>query len=151
MLQTRLQHPMPKHVYLERANTSIPIVPCTRGRSSCRWTGPSSDPSGVGRQFIFDNCLRPIGTLQTQDTLMYEYTMKKTPMEANEKGRLIARQALIAETEKLLESWKHPDPYLPPTAPGGMSWSCLPITGCPAYNIPRLEVRTKPGVANSGS
>ncbi|KAL5084721.1 hypothetical protein Trisim1_011520 [Trichoderma cf. simile WF8] len=28
-------------------------------------------------------------------------------------------QALLAETEKLLESWKHPDPYVPPTAPGG--------------------------------
>lgn len=28
-------------------------------------------------------------------------------------------QALISETEKLLDSWKHPDPYIPPTAPGG--------------------------------
>ncbi|KAF5665911.1 NADH dehydrogenase (ubiquinone) 1 beta subcomplex 9 [Fusarium mundagurra] len=28
-------------------------------------------------------------------------------------------QALLTETEKLLESWKHPDPYTPPTAPGG--------------------------------
>ncbi|KAG9501446.1 hypothetical protein J7337_007134 [Fusarium musae] len=27
-------------------------------------------------------------------------------------------QALLTETEKLLESWKHPDPYTPPTAPG---------------------------------
>lgn len=30
-------------------------------------------------------------------------------------------QALLSETEKLLETWKHPDPYCPPTAPGGMS------------------------------
>jgi NADH dehydrogenase (ubiquinone) 1 beta subcomplex subunit 9 len=30
-------------------------------------------------------------------------------------------QALLTETEKLLESWKHPDPYTPPTAPGGIS------------------------------
>lgn len=30
-------------------------------------------------------------------------------------------QALISETEKLLDSWKHPDPYIPPTAPGGTS------------------------------
>lgn len=29
-------------------------------------------------------------------------------------------QALITETENLLEKWKHPDPYRPPTAPGGM-------------------------------
>ena len=28
-------------------------------------------------------------------------------------------QALITETENLLEKWKHPDPYRPPTAPGG--------------------------------
>ncbi|KAF4972728.1 hypothetical protein FZEAL_9544 [Fusarium zealandicum] len=29
------------------------------------------------------------------------------------------QRALVTETEKLLESWKHPDPYIPPTAPGG--------------------------------
>lgn len=29
------------------------------------------------------------------------------------------RQALIEETQALLEKWKHPDPYRPPTAPGG--------------------------------
>ncbi|KAK1251371.1 hypothetical protein MKX07_006850 [Trichoderma sp. CBMAI-0711] len=29
------------------------------------------------------------------------------------------QRALLAETEKLLESWKHPDPYVPPCAPGG--------------------------------
>ena len=28
-------------------------------------------------------------------------------------------QALLKETEKLLEHWKHPDPYCHPTAPGG--------------------------------
>jgi NADH dehydrogenase (ubiquinone) 1 beta subcomplex subunit 9 len=28
-------------------------------------------------------------------------------------------QALLKETEKLLEKWKHPDPYVHPTAPGG--------------------------------
>ncbi|KAK8162907.1 hypothetical protein BKA80DRAFT_96149 [Phyllosticta citrichinensis] len=26
---------------------------------------------------------------------------------------------LLKETEALLEHWKHPDPYVPPTAPGG--------------------------------
>lgn len=30
------------------------------------------------------------------------------------------KQVLLQETEKLLENWKHPDPYRPPTAPGGM-------------------------------
>lgn len=28
-------------------------------------------------------------------------------------------QVLFVETEKLLEKWKHPDPYRPPSAPGG--------------------------------
>ena len=28
-------------------------------------------------------------------------------------------QILFMETEKLLEKFKHPDPYRPPTAPGG--------------------------------
>lgn len=28
-------------------------------------------------------------------------------------------QAIIRETEQTLEEWKHPDPYRPPTAPGG--------------------------------
>ncbi|PTD01534.1 hypothetical protein FCULG_00009866 [Fusarium culmorum] len=34
----------------------------------------------------------------------------------------IVIQALLSETEKLLESWKHPDPYTPPTAPGGSKY-----------------------------
>lgn len=29
------------------------------------------------------------------------------------------KQILFNETEKLLEKWKHPDPYRPPSAPGG--------------------------------
>lgn len=29
-------------------------------------------------------------------------------------------QVLLRETEKILEEWKHPDPYRHPTAPGGM-------------------------------
>ncbi|KZM23354.1 hypothetical protein ST47_g5507 [Ascochyta rabiei] len=32
------------------------------------------------------------------------------------------QQALITETENLLEKWKHPDPYRPPTAPGGSKY-----------------------------
>jgi NADH dehydrogenase (ubiquinone) 1 beta subcomplex subunit 9 len=33
-------------------------------------------------------------------------------------------QILFNETEKLLEKWKHPDPYRPPTAPGGKPAVC---------------------------
>lgn len=29
-------------------------------------------------------------------------------------------QELLKETEKLLEKWKHPEPYCPPSAPGGL-------------------------------
>ncbi|CDM32415.1 hypothetical protein DTO013E5_3401 [Penicillium roqueforti] len=32
------------------------------------------------------------------------------------------QQVLLRETEKLLETWKHPDPYHAPTAPGGNKW-----------------------------
>jgi hypothetical protein len=31
-------------------------------------------------------------------------------------------KALIEETEAILEKWKHPDPYRPPTAPGGSKY-----------------------------
>ena len=33
----------------------------------------------------------------------------------------LTAKALLQETEELLEKWKHPDPYRPPTAPGGLS------------------------------
>ncbi|KAI7316558.1 hypothetical protein KC326_g4307 [Hortaea werneckii] len=29
------------------------------------------------------------------------------------------QRALIDQTEEILNKWKHPDPYKPPTAPGG--------------------------------
>ncbi|CAI7593542.1 hypothetical protein N7455_008533 [Penicillium solitum] len=32
------------------------------------------------------------------------------------------QQVLLRETEKLLVTWKHPDPYRAPTAPGGNKW-----------------------------
>ncbi|KAF2641342.1 hypothetical protein P280DRAFT_517542 [Massarina eburnea CBS 473.64] len=32
------------------------------------------------------------------------------------------KRDLIRETEDLLEKWKHPDPYRPPTAPGGSKY-----------------------------
>ena len=32
-------------------------------------------------------------------------------------------QELFQEAEALLEKWKHPDPYKPPTAPGGLCYN----------------------------
>ncbi|KAK4889539.1 hypothetical protein LTR27_011714 [Elasticomyces elasticus] len=32
------------------------------------------------------------------------------------------QRALIEETESILQKWKHPDPYRPPTAPGGSKY-----------------------------
>ncbi|KAF2658146.1 hypothetical protein K491DRAFT_776694 [Lophiostoma macrostomum CBS 122681] len=32
------------------------------------------------------------------------------------------QRVLINETQALLEKWKHPDPYRPPTAPGGSKY-----------------------------
>ncbi|KAI2634533.1 hypothetical protein GGS21DRAFT_107214 [Xylaria nigripes] len=40
--------------------------------------------------------------------------------EANRKINDLKKiRALLRETENLLDTWKHPDPYCPPTAPGG--------------------------------
>ncbi|KAJ5819666.1 hypothetical protein N7474_005257 [Penicillium riverlandense] len=44
-------------------------------------------------------------------------------------------QVLLRETEKLLQSWKHPDPYRAPTAPGGNKWE----RNLPARILPYAE------------
>ena len=31
-------------------------------------------------------------------------------------------KAILDQTEALLQKWKHPDPYRPPTAPGGSKY-----------------------------
>ncbi|KAF2743692.1 hypothetical protein M011DRAFT_450920 [Sporormia fimetaria CBS 119925] len=42
------------------------------------------------------------------------------------------QRALIKETEEILERWKHPDPYRPPTAPGGSKYERnLPVPDLP--------------------
>lgn len=55
-----------------------------------------------------------------------------------------ARQALFQKTESLLEEWKHPDPYRPPTAPGGKSFATLEAEIISSYNCSRIEVWEKP-------
>jgi len=42
------------------------------------------------------------------------------------------QRILFNETEKLLEKWKHPDPYRPPTAPGGSKYE----RNLPAPDLP---------------
>ncbi|KIV96466.1 hypothetical protein PV10_00336 [Exophiala mesophila] len=42
------------------------------------------------------------------------------------------QRILFNETEKLLRKWKHPDPYRPPTAPGGSKYE----RNLPAPDIP---------------
>jgi len=42
-------------------------------------------------------------------------------------------QAIIEETEQLLNTWKHPDPYRPPTAPGGSKYE----RNLPVHNFER--------------
>ncbi|KAL2114610.1 hypothetical protein VUR80DRAFT_4593 [Thermomyces stellatus] len=32
------------------------------------------------------------------------------------------KRALLSATEKLLDEWKHPEPYIPPCAPGGTKY-----------------------------
>ncbi|KAK1826874.1 hypothetical protein QBC39DRAFT_363450 [Podospora conica] len=41
------------------------------------------------------------------------------------------QRALLKETEKLLENWKHPDPYTAPTAPGGSKYE----RNLPVHNL----------------
>lgn len=65
-------------------------------------------------------CFRP------KDAKSEHQPAAKESRLANNGHRLIdGNQALLSETEKLLESWKHPDPYVHPTAPGGMGLCIL--------------------------
>ncbi|KAJ5937478.1 hypothetical protein N7454_004778 [Penicillium verhagenii] len=50
------------------------------------------------------------------------------------------QQVLLRETEKLLQEWKHPDPYRPPTAPGGNKWE----RNLPARILPCMWIRSYP-------
>ncbi|KAL9123207.1 MAG: hypothetical protein Q9187_000224 [Circinaria calcarea] len=45
----------------------------------------------------------------------------KQAVSSVEPKRSLTR-ALFQEAEVLLEKWKHPDPYRPPTAPGGSKY-----------------------------
>jgi NADH dehydrogenase (ubiquinone) 1 beta subcomplex subunit 9 len=54
-----------------------------------------------------------------------------------EPGTDASAQELIKETELLLEKWKHPDPYRPPTAPGG-SLLHLGYISAPAADMAEL-------------
>lgn len=49
------------------------------------------------------------------------------------------QRALLSETEKLLSGWKHPDPYVPPTAPGGSKYE---------RNLPSPVLEPPPHPAN---
>ncbi|BDD63219.1 hypothetical protein MAP00_008142 [Monascus purpureus] len=43
------------------------------------------------------------------------------------------QKVLLQETERLLETWKHPDAYRPPTAPGGSKYE----RNLPCRQLPR--------------
>ncbi|EED14160.1 conserved hypothetical protein [Talaromyces stipitatus ATCC 10500] len=45
------------------------------------------------------------------------------------------QKLLLRETEKLLETWKHPDPYKSPTAPGGSKYE----RNLPARDLPYAD------------
>lgn len=58
-------------------------------------------------------------------------------------------QALIDQTEEILNKWKHPDPYKPPTAPGGSKYERnLPVPSTERTYRPSLETLM---TANFGS
>lgn len=59
----------------------------------------------------------------------------------------ICEQEIIEQTEDLLKKWKHPDPYRPPTAPGGSKYQRnLPVPQtdrmCPTYEDNTMEMLT---------
>lgn len=64
-------------------------------------------------------------------------------------------QALLQETEKLLNTWKHPDPYCHPTAPGGtyklLRYDDTARAGLWLINIVhRIQIREKSSGYSSG-
>ena len=51
------------------------------------------------------------------------------------------KQEIIEQTEELLEAYKHPDPYRPPTAPGGSKYQRnLPAPILDRTSIPSSEL-----------
>lgn len=91
-------------------------------------TGLFIGTSGAVRPSIFGPSSRPTGTSPTPDNNAYVSPSHTT--RNIDSGQCLTThgsmltppsrpQALLKETEKLLETWKHPDPYLPPMAPGG--------------------------------
>lgn len=64
-------------------------------------------------------------------------------------------QALLKETEKLLDTWKHPDPYCHPTAPGGTeNIHQNSRAACSDQRLidflHRIQVREEPSCSSSG-
>jgi NADH dehydrogenase (ubiquinone) 1 beta subcomplex subunit 9 len=64
-----------------------------------------------------------------------------------------AAQALVEETEHILQTWKHPEPYIPPTAPGGTKFERNlppPILNRWSRNSRRLSVLTFCSTSTNG-
>jgi hypothetical protein len=62
-------------------------------------------------------------------------------------------QALVEETEQILQSWKHPEPYIPPTAPGGTKYERNlppPILSRPSCHLPQLSILTVYSATTNG-
>ena len=49
-------------------------------------------------------------------------TRAPNPIDPITDAAMFCTQVLFTETENLLAKWKHPDPYRPPTAPGGSKY-----------------------------
>jgi len=60
--------------------------------------------------------------------MLIEKSIEELPMRWSlQESRCIAdpitrSQEIMQQTEALLQKWKHPDPYRPPTAPGGSKY-----------------------------
>jgi len=81
------------------------------------WTGQYIAIYGEAKPCIYVRCLRQIRVSAILDSWEWvSYNCYFCLLELIKNW-----QVLFQETEDLLEKWKHPDPYRPPTAPGGTS------------------------------
>lgn len=103
----------------------------------------------MDRRFTFDHYSRQIKTLRARGS-KGSGTSRHVESQDNVTPRNEtdgSTQALLKETENLLEKWKHPEPYAFPTAPGGQFTTAS--TGQPARRLNRRSVQLTPHKARN--
>ncbi len=106
-------------------NTYRHIGRSTDARSSSRLTGRYTEICGEDRRSIFAPFRGEPKRYGSEEAAGMGSQSRDKGWYA--KGRhttdRASEQGLLKETEKILEMWKHPEPFVYPTAPGGMTTS----------------------------